>query len=325
MVGGDVNGDGFANDRAFVFAPADSALGASMRSLLDAASPRVRNCIERQINTLATRGSCQAPWVATAVLQAKFNPAKLGLPKRATLGLTVQNPLGVADLLLHGDDELRGWGQAIPPDQNLLFVRGFDPATNRFRYDINERFGSTRPRESATRSLPFLSIGLTIDVGVPRERQVLSQRLDMGRGSEGVKQTAASLKQIGMSVIPNPILLILQQQDSLNLTQRQADSLAWLSRKYAVFADSVWTPISNRLAALPDHYDSGEAWTAFVSARQKTVDYLLTIVPHVKGVLTPGQRRKLPPQLAIYLDERILKFLRSSSAGDASSLLSRGR
>jgi len=40
-------------------------------------------------------------------------------------------------------------------------------------------------------------------------------------------------------------------------------------------------------------------------------------------VLTSSQRRKLPLQLANFLDERVLKFLRSSSSGDVSPLLSR--
>ena len=326
LVAGDVNGDGALNDRAFIANPAaaaDSALASGMRALLTSATPSVRDCLTRQLNRVADRGSCQAPWTALAGLQVKFNPQKIGLPKRATVMLQIQNPLAIADLALHGDNGLRGWGQTIAPDQNLLFVRGFDPAKRAFSYQVNERFGSTRPQQSATYALPYVSLGINFDIGLPRERQLLTQRLDMGRGQAGSKATSDAMTIFGMSSIPNPMLLILQQSDSLGLTRTQADSLAMLSRAYAQFADSVWTPIGRYLAALPATYSTRAAYDRYVSARERTVDFLLTLVPAAKGVLTPRQRRELPMQVANFLDERVLKFLRSSSAGDASSIVIR--
>jgi hypothetical protein len=324
MVGGDVNGDGYLNDRAFVFDPSsatDSAAAASMRALLATGTPSARECLLRQLGQLAARASCIAPWTANAALGLKFNPQKIGLPKRVRITLAVQNPLGIADLLMHGANDVRGWGQNIPPDQNLLFVRGFDPAARRFKYEVNERFGSTRPQQSTTHALPFISLGFSLDVGMPRERQLLTQRLDLGRSQPGNKGDALSMKLLGTTTIPNPMNMILQQQDSLKLTRRQADSLASLSYAFSLFADSVWTPVSNELALLPDGYDHGEAYRRYVSARERTVDFLLTLVPSAKSVLSPSQRRKLPPQIANYLDERVLRFLRSSSSGDASAVI----
>src|SRR5207249_3460962 len=123
MVATDVNGDGAINDRAFIPDPAtttDSATAAAMRALLAHGSASARNCLERQLDHLASRGSCQAPWTVANALVVKFNPTKIGLPKRATISLQVINPLGLADLALHGSNDVRGWGQIIPPDQNLL-------------------------------------------------------------------------------------------------------------------------------------------------------------------------------------------------------------
>ena len=37
-------------------------------------------------------------------------------------------------------DDLRGWGQPSFPDRTLMYVRGFDQASQRFIYEINERF-----------------------------------------------------------------------------------------------------------------------------------------------------------------------------------------
>jgi hypothetical protein len=117
--------------------------------------------------------------------------------------------------------------------------------------------------------------------------------------------------------------LILTQQDSLKLNRKQADSLASLSRKFSQFADSVWTPVSKYLETVPDKYDQGAAYDRYVKARETTVDYLITIVPKVKDLLTASQRRKLPSQITNFLDTRVLKFLRSSSAGDISPFMFR--
>lgn len=324
MIAGDVNGDGSLNDRAFIFDPSkttDSTVSATMRSLLATGTPSARDCLAKQLNTLASRGSCQAPWTANAGLLVKFNPQKIGLPKRVTITLNVQNPLGLVDLALHGNNDIRGWGQNIAPDQNLLFVRGFDPASRQFKYDVNQRFGSTRPQQSSTHVLPYISLSVGLDIGSPRERQLLTQRLDIGRGHPGTKQVAEAMKQLGTSSIPNPMSMILQQSDSLHLTREQADSLATLSHAFAVFADSIWTPVSKYLESLPDGYSQGAAYDRYVSARERTVDYLLTLVPDAKKVLTASQRRKLPMQISNYLDERVLKFLRSSTAGDNSGVV----
>jgi hypothetical protein len=323
MIGGDVNGDGYLNDRAFIFDPAtaDSATAMAIRGLLATGTPSARRCLERQLGQLASRATCIAPWTANAALGVKFNAQKVGLPKRLRMTLSVQNPLGLVDLALHGSNDVHGWGQTIPPDQNLLFVRGFDPVSRRFKYEVNQRFGSTRPRESTIHALPFVSLGFNVDIGMPRERQLLTQRLDIGRAQAGDKQNALAMKLLGTTTIPNPMNMILQQQDSLKLTRRQADSLASLSYAFSLFADSVWTPVSNELAALPDTYDHGDAYRRYVSARERTVDFLLTLVPSAKAVLSSSQRRKLPPQISNYLDERVLRFLRSSSSGENAAVI----
>ena len=185
LVSGDVNGDGgFLNDRAYVFDPAtasDPTLRSSMQSLLATGAPAAKECLLKQLNSLATRGSCQAPWVSSTNLNINFNPQKLGLPKRLTINLSFTNPLGIADLLVNGSKNAKGWGQEIPPDQSLLFVRGFDPVTKRYKYEVNQRFGSTLPQQSVQRTPAYASLSFGFDIGAPRERQLLTQRLDQGR------------------------------------------------------------------------------------------------------------------------------------------------
>ncbi len=316
-VAGDENGDGALDDRAYVPNPAtDTANAKAMRSLLSGATPQVRACLSAQLGAIAGRGSCTGPWVLSNAVQLKLNPVKLGIPKRASITLTVFNPLGMVDLALHGADGVRGWGQSIAPDENLLFIRGFDPATRQFHYDVNQRFGSTRPSESVAHAMPFITLGASIDIGVPRERQVLTQHLDQGRTQPGTRDNTEILKLLGTTTIPNPMAMLLQQQTELQLNRMQADSLANMSRRFSVFADSVWTPVAAQLATLPELYDDGDAYGRYVSARERTVDYLLLMVPAARALLTASQLRQLPAQISAYLDTRALAFLRSSTSGN---------
>ncbi|HTJ23418.1 MAG TPA: carboxypeptidase-like regulatory domain-containing protein [Gemmatimonadaceae bacterium] len=326
MIAGDVNGDGYLNDRAFIFSPAttaDTSLAASIRSLIATGAPAARECLTKQLGQLAERATCQAPWVTTANLRLTLNPQKLRLPKRANISINFTNPLAIADLIAHGSNDTRGWGQDIPPDQNLLFVRGFDPVARQFKYAVNDRFGSTRPQQSASRSAAFVSINVNYDIGFTRERQMLTQRLDAGRGRPGAKANAQTLKAFGTASIPNPMAMILQQPDSLKLTRQQADSLATLSTKFARLADSIWTPAAKALEAEPSEYSHSVAYRRYVVAREQTMDYLISLAPAVRDLLTPAQKRKLPPVILNYLDDRVLKFLRSSSAGDGGNFFIR--
>ena len=111
QVNADINGDGLANDRAFVFDPSKSteSVAAAMRTLLATGAPAAKGCLMKQLGQLAARGSCEAPWTVQNAVQLKFNPAKIGLPKRATVALTVANPIGILDLALHGSANTRGW------------------------------------------------------------------------------------------------------------------------------------------------------------------------------------------------------------------------
>ena len=318
-VAGDVNGDGYSNDRAFVFDPAgaaDPSLGAAMRSLLDDGSDAARECLRRQLGRIASRNSCQGPWTSTAVLSLTLNPVKFRMPRRATISFQLANPLGAADLLINGSDNLRGWGQMPIPDQSLLYVRGFDPQTQRYRYDVNQRFGATSPSTSAFRNPVTLTAMMRFDLGPTRERQLLTQQLDRGRRTQGTRAAEPMLRAVygNGGGLPNPLAAILRQQDSLRLTSAQADSIATMNRWYLVRIDSIWSPVASYFASLPDVYDQGDAYDRYLSARKATVDLLSTLAPRVKSVITEEQMRKLPAFIAGYLEPRYLASIRTGTA-----------
>ena len=230
-ISGDVNGDGYSNDRAFIFDPSlssgDGAVAAGMQQLLTSGSDAARKCLASQLGQLAQRNSCQGPWTSNASLSISFNPAKIRMPQRASIQFQLSNPLAAADMLLHRDNDLRGWGQYAIPDPALLYVRGFDPSTNRYRYEVNQRFGATNPQFSAFRAPVTLTAMVRFDVGPTRERQSLVQQLNRGRTLPGQKLPEPLLRAVyGQGGgLQNPLSTILRQQDSLHLTAKQAQRL----------------------------------------------------------------------------------------------------
>ncbi|MEO5904739.1 MAG: hypothetical protein ABIQ55_12055, partial [Gemmatimonadaceae bacterium] len=323
MVAGDINGDGYNNDRAFIprtrdpqsLLGSDPALVAGIQSLLNNGSESTKSCLQSQLGNLAARNSCQAPWMSSANMSVSFNPIKVRMPQRATISFQVSNPLGAADLLLHGSDNLSGWGQPTNPDPQLLYVRGFDPATRRYKYEVNQRFGATNQALGAFRLPVTLTAMMRFDIGPTRERQLLTQQLDRGRRTEGTRAPEIMLKAIyGSGGIPNPMATILRQQDSIQLNAMQADSLASMNRRYTIRNDKLWSPIAKYFADLPNGYDKSEAYDRYMIARKSTIDELSVLAPTIKSLLTPEQRRKLPAFVSSFLEPRYLASIRAGTA-----------
>ena len=70
--------------------------------------------------------------------------------------------------------------------------------------------------------------------------------------------------------------------------------------------------MADYFGVLPETYSQAEVYAGHVSARERTIDFLITLVPDASGVLTASQRRQLPLQIVNYLDMRVLRYLRSS-------------
>ena len=316
LIAGDVNGDGYSNDRAFIATPAlaaDPQLRDGMQGLLDRGAPAARRCLQEQLGRLAARNSCQGPWTATANLSVSLNPVKVRLPYRMGLSFQVSNPLGAVDRLVNGAN-LKGWGQPQIPDANLLYVRGFDPVNRRYLYEVNQRFGATDPARSAFRVPVTVTVLARIDLGPTRERQQLVQTLDRGRSAPGQRLPETMLRAMyAQGGLQNPLAQLLRQQDTLKLAPAQADSIATLNRWYSIRLDSIWTPVTRWLGAQGDRYDRADALARYQQAREGTVDLLRRLGPGVSAMLTAEQSRRLPPAIAAYLDPRYLLSIRPGS------------
>jgi hypothetical protein len=322
MVQGDINGDGYNNDRAFVYNPATpttdpalSAIEADMQHLLVNAPGSVRNCLKSQLGAIAGKNSCEGPWSTSLSLRVALVSQALKIPDRATISLGIANPLTGIDALVHGSNNLHGWGAPSVVDPTLLFVRGFDPAKQQYIYDVNGRFGSNRQQSALNLAPMQLTLDVRFDIGPERERQDLFLRLRAGRGGRGQKLSENQIKQQYMRQYPNPFEQMLRQGDSLGLSNEVADSIAILNKTYGKSIDSIWTPVAKYLASLPDKYNLDEAYEKVSAAENKSLDKMAIYGPAAKQLLSSEQIRKLPPFIALFLDNRAIRQVRPGRAG----------
>ena len=322
MIAGNINGDGYNQDRAFIYNPAsvqDSTLKAGMQQLLATAPASVRGCLQQQLGQIAGRNSCEGPWYATMNARISLVSQALHLPERATISLSLANPLTGIDALVHGPNNLRGWGAPQALDPTLLYVRGFNynSATNTgsFLYTVNPRFGASRSSSTALLAPVQLTLDVRYDVGPERERQQLALSLRTGRTTKGQKLAADAIKLRYERQYPNPFEQILQQADTLGLSNDAADSIAALNKSYSRVIDSIWTPVSKYLADLPEKYDLDEAYDKVRAAENKSIDEIAIYGPAAKPLLTDAQLRMLPNFIAIFLDPNAVRAVRPGQAG----------
>ena len=318
MVSGDVNGDGYNNDRAFIYDPtkvADPTFKSALENLMTSAPSSVRDCLRNQLGTIAGKNSCEGPWSTSLSLRVSLVSQALKLPDRATISLGIANPLTGIDALVHGSNNLHGWGAPSFADANLLFVRGFDPGTKSYIYDVNPRFGANRQSSALNLAPMQLTLDVRLDVGPERERQQLFLNLRGGRGGRGNKLNEQQVKQTYMRQYPNPFETMLRQGDSLGLSNDVADSIAILNKTYGKQIDAIWTPIAKYLASLPDKYDLDEAYTRVRDGENRSLDQMAIYGPAAKKLLTDEQIRKLPPFIALFLDNQAIRQVRPGRAG----------
>jgi hypothetical protein len=169
IVNRDINGDGMRNDMAFVFDPSAAGttpeIAAAMNRLLASSPDRVRSCLESQFGSIAERNSCRNGWTQSLDMRASLRPNLPSVQRRLTISADFRNVLTGIDQLVHGRDNMRGWGEGQRADATLLEVRGFDAVQNRFIYEVNEGFGQTRRGPNAFRNAFSITLSGRLAVG----------------------------------------------------------------------------------------------------------------------------------------------------------------
>ena len=298
VVASDINGDGAANDRAFIPNPAsvaDASVQRALRGLLASPQSAVRNCLARQLGVAAGANSCEGPWSSALNAQVSLVGDGRFMSRRATINFGLVNVLGGLDQLVHGSSGLLGWGAMPTPDPILFTVAGYDAAAQRFKYAVNPRFGDTRPTATTVRAPFQLTLDVSVDIGRPLEAQQVDRWLAPGRTKRGERATPAELKRRFERNVPDFYRVILQQSDSLLLTRDQTDLLSHAQTLHKARMDEHWLDLANRLAALPDRFDSKEAAKRLDNAVNEawvlTRDDLQKILSEI---LTPVQMNLVP-------------------------------
>jgi hypothetical protein len=307
LVGGDINGDGYDNDRAFVFAPMSHdapSFAAAMASLAEEAPSGARRCLREQAGRIAEAGACRTPWSPSLDLRAELRARGTVNSRRLVLTLTASNVTAGLDYLLHGSDRLRGWGQYPIPDATLLNVRGFHPERQAFEYEVNRNFG--RPLGGGALRLPFrVALQARITLGADPRYQPLMQAIELGSGraSESIRADLARR----VRNVP-AILLNLSAGDTaaLALTPIQRARLRAL-------ADSVAPAIASAVDSLSEVYTERGPFTALRRARlqeatARAAALATTVIERTRGQLTAEQWARVPAWLA-----------RPASAGEMES------
>jgi hypothetical protein len=298
MIASDVNGDGLANDRAFVFDPAktsDPVLSAGMRSLLGSAVPKVRQCLTAQLDHAAARNSCEGPWTAQLNASLRLSGQQFLHTPRMDVTINFANPLSGIDQLVHGANNLHGWGGPAVPDRTLYTVRGYDATAHQFLYDVNQRFGSTNPSATTLRAPFRLTLDVAIDIARSIPEQMLDSWLKAGRaGRPGTKITAGDLFRRFARTVPDPYAELLQQSDSLLLSDAEVTKLQVADKDYRARVDAKWDDLAAYLGSLPDRYD-------FDAASRRTDDITddvwemtrLDVQHQLATILAPAQQALL--------------------------------
>jgi hypothetical protein len=310
LVGGDINGDGARNDRAFLFDPdapsTDPVVAAAMRRVLANAAPSVRDCVKRQLGGIAGRNSCTNPWLPTLNFQVNWKPDALGLARRLAVSFVIQNPLNGLDRMLHGAN-LRGWGQPQFSDPTLLYVRGFDALNNRYVYEVNERFGNTA---QLTRAF-FQPFQVGINARFSYGATSLADRFGFGgggggpRGGGGGGGGGGGFAAIfggggGGGVNPNaarvlsPVGRILELRDTLGLDTAQVRRLQDLQDALGARNDSLGTAIREKIRKLGDNPAPELVFSTVRTDIEKGRTIITDALKQAEAILTPEQWAKVP-------------------------------
>jgi hypothetical protein len=309
VVSGDINGDGLAgNDRAYIFDPAtaDADVATGLHTLMTHAPRGTRECLGAQVGRIAAANSCTGPWSARMIASVSVIPGIPYTNDRAHVMLSLANPLAGLDQLLHGANHVHGWGmgsQALV-DPVLYRVQGFDPAANRFLYQVNPRFGRSDPATTGIRDPFRVTLDMSLDIGPSAVDQELTLTMRLRPALKGTRAPADSIRKRYMRMQSSngymniyAWLLSPALADSMALSREQMEALQQESAILTTRADSIFGVLAEYLAALPNDYDHEEALSRVNSASESVWLAVYAERDYLLRVLTPGQIRRLPGPL----------------------------
>lgn len=280
MVDTDVNGDGFANDRAFVFDPAvawDAEVARGMAELMERAPARLRSCLRGQLGRIATRNSCRGPWNPRLDVQVNIRPG--GVQRGPHFMVVGENITAGLDRAIHGMGRLRGWGQDISPNPVLLRVNGFDPSTQRYAYQVNPTFG----RDVMTRRPFAIRLQMRLTVGADPATQAMMSAISTLRASAAPEDVRREIVRQWQNT-PSLVLGSAAERN-VRLAPEQRSALR-------AAADSVARGVASLASALVETEVTQPAGTSQLLAQAQSL--LMDGFEQARATLTLEQWSRLP-------------------------------
>ena len=301
IVASDINADGARNDRAFVFDPsatADTGVANAMQRLIDKSSSSVADCLRSQIGAVAGRNSCTGPWQPSLDFQVNYRPRALGLERRLMLSVTTVNFLGGIDQLFNGQKNLQGWGSFRAGDPTLLYVRGFDASSERYLYQVNERFGAQRSGQGSV-VLPFqIGFQARYTLGPDRTRDLVRGALaQRGVGRTGGPGGPGNFASRFERVLPNPITQILARKDSIAITDSQTVRLTMLRDSLDAKNQRVSEEVRKEIEKAGANPDPGALFGALRPKLEEGRANAQKAVAEAEAILTAEQWARLPDRI----------------------------
>ncbi|MGH7656463.1 MAG: carboxypeptidase regulatory-like domain-containing protein [Gemmatimonadaceae bacterium] len=304
LVGGDINGDGSSNDRAFIYNPAttgDTALANGMHRLLTSAPSRIKQCLESQLGQIAGRNSCNAAWYPNVSLQVNYRPDRLGLKRNLMISFALNNPVAGVDLLLHGQNNLEGWGQPARINSQLLYVTGFNTSTNNFTYSVNEKFGDQRSNQLIITNPFRVQLTARYTIGPDRQRDALIAAQALARGRNGANpnapvDTMAQYRRMVQRYVPNIFKTVLDRADTLklDLTATQITLLTVLADSLVHQIDTLGIKVSAKMHSLGNNADQAAIQVQLRGILAGAQQIGARSIAEAQIILTKEQWAKLP-------------------------------
>jgi hypothetical protein len=198
------------------------------------------------------------------------------------------------DQALHGTNSLRGWGSQSAPDPVLLIPRGFEASAQRFRYDVNPRFGSTNNGRSIGRDPFRIVIDFSLNLSTNFDLQQLRRAVEPVKSPKGwERRSADSLASFYLQNTSDIFKLLISETDSLFLSKAQVQALQAADSAYSARVRALYVPLGDFLAR--GQGGAGKAELDSVKATQKSYWKVFWEQPEVAAAIVSSSQRELMP------------------------------
>jgi hypothetical protein len=200
----------------------------------------------------------------------------------------------------------------------LLYVTGFDQATNSFEYTVNERFGATNARGNAMRQPFQLGIQMRLTFGPDRGQMALDRMRGAGGGRAGgmggmgggrPEMGGGMREMLGdmgapeeflerfLSLLSDPAAAVLDLADTLALTQEQVAAVTVVHDTLIAQHTTLANSLQAELAGQDAGGDPRALMTLIRPSMQEANENVQLAIEALRDILSDEQWNALPEEV----------------------------